>query len=140
MAEVTFLDCVWKIRENWWSTVWSLGSGRPSSHWLPPTSSSQPNAELEHEKWFVFTGADNLFPSPIFFATLHSRASFIQELGAFYSVLGSIRPLTLILNCFLKMPLLKKKNLQKFIQQLLSGTGKGLKNLTRKQSEKWRSK
>lgn len=50
----------------------------------------------------------------IFFATPHSSASFFQELvGAFYSVLGSIKPLTLMLNHFLKMPLLKKRNLQK---------------------------
>lgn len=66
LAEMTFLGCVWKTRENWWSTMWFLGSGRRSSLCLLPTSPSQPKTELEHEKWFVFMGAGKLFPSPIF--------------------------------------------------------------------------
>lgn len=78
----------------------------------------------------------NLIPSLLFFARQHSSASLIQELvGAFYSVLGSTKPLTLILPKPLKLPTLKKRDFQKLTvpSSFWLELAKGLKNQAGKQ-------
>lgn len=142
LVEMTLLECVWRIRENRWTTLWFSGSGRPSSLYLLPTSSSHPKTELEHEKWFVFTGAGNLFPSN--FLLCHTQVPLSsRNLEPFTLSLGLSNHWHWSQTAFPKCPNWRRGTVRRVeevsTRSFCLGLSKGLKNLTRKQSEKRRS-
>lgn len=118
-----------------------LGSGRLSCLCLLPTSSSQPKTELENENWFVFTGAGNPFSS-IFFCYSTLKCLFIQELIGGLLLCPWVNQTTDIDPKLLPQNALSEEEeiVEVSTSSFCLGLAKGLKNLTRKQSEKRRSK